>query len=286
MKAVDSRQQKEAFLLPISLLPVPYSLFPTPYSLFSTPSTMFTQVPLTDSLTEFFASGWPPFIWNDPVMQRAWKEWFQYFPEFQYAEMVNGKLAASVHAVPLRWDAPFEDLPDGMNTFDSGWDWVIEQSMEDYCFKQTPNVLSAAAIVVAPEMQGQGLAGEAVNHLKYLAKLHGFNAVIAPLRPSQKRLYPDMDIEEYISMKKPGTDLPFDSWIRLHVRLGARIIKPCLESIIISEPLEKWTQWTGVSFDKSGVYAIPGGDEPLIVDVEENQGDYSAAGVWVVHEID
>ena len=119
-----------------------------------------------------------------------------------------------------------------------------------------------------------------------LAKTHGFKAVIAPLRPSEKRFFRDMDIKDYIAMRKPGTDLPFDPWIRLHVKLGARIIKPCLESVVISEPLEKWTQWTGVTFDKSGLYSIPGGDEPLVVDVEENQGDYSASGVWVVHEIE
>ncbi len=248
---------------------------------------MFNQVPLTDSLTNFFASGWPPFIWHDPVMQEAWPKWFHFFPEFQCAMRTDdGKLAATVHAVPLRWTAPFEMLPDGMEMYESGWDWVIEQSIEDYLYGRQPNVLSAAAIVVAPEMQGQGLAGEAVKHLKYLAKQHGFKALIAPLRPSEKRFFRDMDIKDYIAMRKSGTDLPFDPWIRLHVKLGARIVKPCLESVIISESLDKWTQWTGVTFDQSGLYPIPGGDEPLIVDVEANQGDYSASGVWVVHSIE
>ncbi|MBR6436232.1 MAG: GNAT family N-acetyltransferase [Thermoguttaceae bacterium] len=247
---------------------------------------MFNPIPLSETLTNFFASGWPPFIWHDPVMQQAWSKWFLFFPEFQCALAINGKLAATVHAVPLRWNAPFESLPDGMEMYESGWDWIIEQSLEDFYYERKPNVLSAAAIVVAPEMQGKGLAREAVKHLKNLARFYGFKALIAPLRPSQKRLFPDTDIEDYIAMKQPGTDLPFDPWIRLHVKLGARIIKPCLESVVISEPLEKWTQWTGVTFDKSGLYSIPGGDEPLVVDVEENQGDYSASGVWVVHDID
>ena len=60
-------------------------------------------------------------------MQEAWSKWFHFFPKFQCALRTDdGKLAATVHAVPLKWTAPFEMLPDGMEMYESGWDWVIE----------------------------------------------------------------------------------------------------------------------------------------------------------------
>ncbi len=244
----------------------------------------FTSCKLTSSLTRFFSAGWPPFIWNDPIMQTVWPKWFEYFPEYQFVLKINRKIAACVNAVPLNWTESLQSLPDGQETIESGWDWVMQKSIEDFQLHKKPNLLSAAAIVVAPEFQGQGIASAAVEHLKQVSKQAGFKALIAPLRPSKKRDYPNLEIDEYMELKLPGTDLPLDPWLRLHVKAGGRIIKSCVESIVISAPLDKWTQWTNVQFDKSGLYTIPGGDEQLIVDLEENCGDYAASGVWVVHQ--
>ena len=218
-------------------------------------------------------------------MQWAWPKWFEFFPQYQCTLKEEGEIIACVNAVPLFWDAPFEQLPDGLESADSGWDWVVTQSIMDFNNGVTPNALSAAAIVVAKQAQGRGLAAEAVQHLKTMARENGLKAVIAPLRPSKKREYPHLEIEEYIQMRQEGSDLPFDPWLRLHVKLGGRIIKPCLESVVISENLDTWTKWTGVKFPQSGLYDIPGGDEPLIADVEENRGDYAASGVWTVHDV-
>jgi hypothetical protein len=80
--------------------------------------------------------------------------------------------------------------------------------------------------------------------------------------------------------------LPFDAWLRVHVRAGARIIKVCHESKLIHGTRAEWEQWTGIKFPQSGEYLISGALNPIEMDVENNQGIYIEPNVWIVHEVD
>lgn len=279
----------------------------------------FYPAELSDSLTRFCASGWPPFIWNDPAMQFAWPQWFRNFPEYQYEfRDGSGRRLACVHTVPLRWDESWSNLPDGLNLTDdspvpdwnawggdfdgffsdcpklggalSGWDWVIAQSLQDFQAGRSPNVLSAAATVVSSNARGQGLAGESIKWMKEIARAHGLKYVIAPLRPSRKRDFPNMDFTQYCQKRQVrdnGQVLPFDPWLRLHVKLGGRLIKPCFRSIRIRQPISVWRDWLEIDEIpvNSGRLTIPDADSLLEIDETAGIGYYSASGVWAIHNV-
>jgi hypothetical protein len=79
--------------------------------------------------------------------------------------------------------------------------------------------------------------------------------------------------------------LPFDAWLRVHARIGARIIKPCHEAMTIrGTPLE-WEEWTGMKFPQNGKYVIAGALNPIEMDFDKGEGMYVEPNVWIVHEI-
>jgi hypothetical protein len=93
-----------------------------------------------------------------------------------------------------------------------------------------------------------------------------------------------ISIDDYIAWKTID-DLPFDAWLRVHARVGARIIKPCHESMVIRGNRAEWETWTGMNFPQSGTYHIPGALNPIEMDLERDEGIYVEPNVWVVHEL-
>ena len=47
-------------------------------------------------------------------------------------------------------------------------------------------------------------------------------------------------------------ELPFDPWLRVHVRAGARIVKPCPRAMTIRATIGEWESWTGMAFPDTG----------------------------------
>jgi hypothetical protein len=109
-------------------------------------------------------------------------------------------------------------------------------------------------------------------------------ALIIPLRPSEKSNYPLTSLDDYIKWKNED-GLPFDAWLRVHVRAGARIIKVCQESKTIRGRRADWERWTGMKFPQSGEYIIPGALSPIRLNLEEDEGLYVEPNVWIVHEV-
>ncbi len=228
----------------------------------------------------FMRLGWAEFILNDPVAVEVWREFFPRFTPYAFAlwHTKTDTPAAVGLTVPLAWDATEEHLPE------EGWHWMLRQSAEDAGAGRAARTLSAVAAVVHPDFRGFGLASRLVRQMKTLAAAHHLKRVIAPLRPSQKSRYPLTPISRYVAWQRvDGT--PFDAWVRVHTALGARIVKPCGRSIIISADIPEWEKWTGMTFPDSGPYIIPHGDAPLEVNREENRAEYVAPGIWVVHEV-
>ena len=109
----------------------------------------------------------------------------------------------------------------------------------------------------------------------------GLEQLIAPVRPNKKSDYPLIPMDLYIKWSsKIGL---FDPWLRVHERLGARILNICHESTLISAPIEKWQEWTGMSFQSSGSYVIPGALSAISIDVDKNCGEYIEPNVWMLH---
>ncbi|HXD10831.1 MAG TPA: hypothetical protein VN653_12270, partial [Anaerolineales bacterium] len=102
--------------------------------------------------------------------------------------------------------------------------------------------------------------------------------------PNQKSKYPLTSIDDYIAWKTEE-DVPFDAWLRVHVRVGGRIIKPCHEAMTIRGSRVDWEAWTGLKFPQSGEYHIPGALHPMEMDVEKDEGIYVEPNVWMVHDL-
>ena len=90
-----------------------------------------------------------------------------------------------------------------------------------------------------------------------IGKSKGFRHLVVPVRPNEKSKYPLISIDDYIQWTN-DEGLPFDAWLRVHARAGAKIIKPCHEAMTICGTRAEWEGWTGMKFPQSGTYYIPG----------------------------
>jgi hypothetical protein len=171
---------------------------------------------------------WPTYNEQGDVLGRHWSRLDEDYADFQlvlYDEERNQALAHG-HTIPLRWDGTVEGLPDGI-------DEAMERAVRLFDEGGQPNTLSALAIEIPPQRQGGGLARTMIGGMREIASARDFGNLIAPLRPTWKERYPLTPIERYASWTRPD-GLPFDPWIRLHVRLGAEITKPLPRSLHIT----------------------------------------------------
>jgi hypothetical protein len=108
--------------------------------------------------------------------------------------------------------------------------------------------------------------------------------LIAPVRPSRKADYPLSDIDRYINWTDDGM-LPFDPWLRVHARVGAKTVKVCHRSMTIRGTVAEWRAWTGRPYPESGKYVVSGALNPIDIDLIADQGIYVEPNVWMVHEL-
>ncbi|HEX5837110.1 MAG TPA: hypothetical protein VFY26_04715, partial [Anaerolineales bacterium] len=200
--------------------------------------------------------------------------------EYQFAllDIETDRMAAMANSLPLCWDRPLEELPEG------GWDWVFLKAIEGHKNGVTPNIQSAIQINIHPDYQGRGLSSIMVLAMRAIAKSKGFENLVAPVRPNQKSRYPLISIDDYIHWSNED-GLPFDAWLRVHARAGAAIIKPCHEAMTIRGRRAEWEEWTGLKFPQSGPYVVPGALNPIHMDVEKDEGVYIEPNVWMVHRV-
>jgi GNAT superfamily N-acetyltransferase len=230
---------------------------------------------------EITDAAWPEFMLNDPIANENWHELFDRFTDYQFAMLDTEKdrMAAMANSLPFCWDQPLHDLPEG------GWDWVFLKAIEDHKQGTQPNIQSAIQIAIHPDYQSQGLSSRMILAMRAIGQSKGFRDLVAPVRPSQKSKYPLISIDDYIKWKN-GEGLPFDAWLRVHVRAGARIIKPCHQAMTISGTPADWAEWTGMKFPQSGRYVVPGALNPIEMNLDKDEGVYVEPNVWLVHKLD
>ena len=76
---------------------------------------------------------------------------------------------------PGRWNGTLEDLPAGI-------DGAIARGLDE----AGANVLCAMVIQIPRGLQGRGLSATALGAMADIARAHGFDSLIAPVRPSWK----------------------------------------------------------------------------------------------------
>jgi GNAT superfamily N-acetyltransferase len=223
---------------------------------------------------------WPEFMLHDPIANENWHELFDRFSEYQFAllDTETDRMAAMGNSLPFRWDQDIAELPEG------GWDWVFLEAVEGHKNRIAPNIQSAIQIAIHPDYRSQGLSTKMVQAMRAIGKSKGFKYLVAPVRPNQKSNYPLISIDDYIQWIT-DEGLPFDAWLRAHVRVGAKLLKPCHQAMTIPGTRAEWEEWTGLKFPQSGRYYIPGALNPMDMDAENDQGVYVEPNVWMVHEI-
>ena len=224
---------------------------------------------------------WPEFMLHDPIANENWHELFDRFSEYQFALMdrETNRMAAMGNSLPFHWDQELSELPE------KGWDWVFLKAVEDHTNGVAPNIQSAIQIAIHPDYRSQGLSTEMIKGMRDIGRSKGYKYLVAPVRPNQKSQYPLISIDDYIKWTNNEEGLPFDAWLRVHVRVGARIIKPCHEAMTIPGTRSDWEEWTGLKFPRSGVYYIPGALNPMQMNIERDEGMYVEPNVWLVHTI-
>ncbi|HLO28357.1 MAG TPA: GNAT family N-acetyltransferase [Anaerolineales bacterium] len=233
-----------------------------------------------DRANQIADTSWPEFMLHDPVANENWHELFDRFIDYQFAllDQETNRMAAMGNSLPFRWNEDISDLPEG------GWDWVFLQAVEDHKKGVTPNIQSAIQIAIHPDYQSQGLSSRMVQAMRAVGASKGFKYLVAPVRPNQKSKYPLTSIDDYIKWTNEAA-LPFDAWLRVHARLGARIIKPCHAAMTIRGTCADWEQWAGLKFPQSGTYIIPGALKPVEINLEKDEGIYIEPNVWMVHNL-
>ena len=240
-------------------------------------ATFVERPDLEDQLAEF-GRLWPEFIFHGAVSAQYYHHTNSTFARFHlYVIDADGRVLAVAVSAPLIWDGAPDGLP-------AGWDDALRQAAADHEAGRTPNTLCALGAMVRPEQGGKGLGAAAINCMKAAAAECGFNALIAPVRPTLKSRYPLTPIERYVDWRRADGSA-FDPWIRTHERIGGAIIKAAPESMVIEGTVAEWESWTGIALPETGTYVIPDALAPITVNRERDRGRYVEPNVWMTHSI-
>ncbi len=221
---------------------------------------------------------WPDFLVYGQAARRSFAPARKAFPEFFLFLLDSaGHVAGSGFAAPLVWPGTEETLP-------AGWDAALLQSLDDHAAGRTPTAACALSAVVAPRRRGRGIGRQVLAALKAVSASHGLHALLAPVRPVSKTLYPLTPFERYVEWKRPDGS-PFDPWIHLHHEMGARVARIAPLSMVVRAPLKKWEHWTGLHFPESGPYVVPGALCPIIVDAARSEALYEEPNLWMIHHL-
>ena len=188
---------------------------------------------------------------------------------------------ARAFSVPFAFPDPArgrETLPDG------GWDQVIRWAYWDQLAGVQATAVSALEIMVAPRLHGRGISRVMIAALRENARRLGFSDLYGPLRPTDKYREPLTPFGEYVARCRED-GLPYDSWVRTHLRLGARIVKVAPFSMVIAGTLAEWREWTALPFAESGPTVVPGALSLVHVSLEQDHAVYVEPNLWVRHQL-
>ncbi|TDD62530.1 N-acetyltransferase [Kribbella antibiotica] len=222
------------------------------------------------------AGPWPEFMRHNRVSEAYFQRTLTAFPSTcLIATTPDGQVVGDAHAVQL---ARRTELPSG------GWEQTVVWAFADLQRGVRPDTTCALNISVAHHFQGQGLAAALLSALRDAAADLGHQALLAPVRPSQKAAEPWTPLAEYAARTRPD-GLPFDAWLRTHVRAGGEVVRVAPASWVVTGSLNEWRRWTGLPFGESGEIEVQGGLVPVRCEVAEDRAVYVEPNVWVLHRL-
>jgi hypothetical protein len=229
---------------------------------------------------EFQLATWPEFMRHDPVADLYFgRGTLDRYLDFVLTGLEGSEVVARAFSVPFCFGIEGRtELPD------AGWDAVIRWAHEDHAAGREPNAVSALEISLLPKVRSTGHSRAMLAAMKANARSRGFADLYVPLRPNQKHLQPHVPMAEYVSALR-ADGLPTDAWLRTHVRVGGRIVKVAPCSMTIVGTIAEWSQWTGLTFDRSGAIPVAGALTPVTISLEHDYGVYIEPNVWVHHPL-
>ena len=228
-------------------------------------------------------NAWPAFMLEDPVPNRLFGQVVELFPALNLLGLEEGdngeELVAVLHVGAFAWDGDPAGLPA------RGFDAATERTVDDAQAGLTPTAACLLEAVVRPDRQGGGRSRDLVIAARAAAAAYGLADLLAPIRPTGKAACPRAPMTEYLARTRPDGE-PQDPWLRVHTRLGARVVAHCPLSMTISGTLAQWREWTGLPFDRDGAVEVEGALAPVQVDLVNDHAVYVEPNVWVQHRLE
>lgn len=221
---------------------------------------------------------WPAFMSADPS---CWDlaSVRPLYPALQLVGRLGGQTVATAQAAPIAWTGVDSDLPA------QGWDEVVGAAVRGACGgRQTATAVSALIITVDPQQRGRGISSAMLSAMKDASRSAGFGDLVAPVRPTLKHLEPGVPMKEYAARQRED-GLPWDPWLRTHVRAGGRITGICPASMTVGGSLAQWRDWTSLEFDSDGDVDVPGALVPVHACLAHDYAVYVEPNVWVHHRL-
>ena len=225
----------------------------------------------------FHDRAWPAFL-QDTEVNAVFGLIYERFPEFQFGLFDGaGRLVAIGNSIPFRWDGRPASLPARIVD-------LITGAVRAHQRGRPPTALSALAAIVDPRFRGRDLSRRVILTMRRLAERHRLTALVAPVRPTAKGRYPLTPMADYVAWRRPD-GAPLDPWLRVHWRLGARVVRIAPRAMAVRASVAEWEARTGLRFPESGRYVVPGAFNPVTIDRRRNRGRYVEANVWMRHSV-
>jgi len=227
---------------------------------------------------ELGSGTWPEFMQHDKTVEKYWLDLYTHFLKLQFALFENKTLVGVANSICLNWSGKDAELPD------YGLDWAMEKANVDHIKGLKPNLLVGVQILINPNYQSRGISYKMLGIMKEIARSNGLLKIALPVRPTLKSEFPLIEIGKYMTWKNKN-GLPYDPWIRVHVKDGGKIVKSCPQSMTIEGSVSDWEKWTGKKFPDSGDYIIKHALVPIRMNISQDRGIYIEPNVWIIHEI-
>jgi len=233
---------------------------------------------LWDDIRDLSDEVWPEYNLHGEFINYYWAQLYEVFPEWQFVlyEPAERLVLAEGQAIPVAWDGTDAGLGPGI-------DATIAAAFDLHAAGGRPTAVSALAAKIPPRHQGRRLSGVLLTAMADLAREAGLDHLIAPVRPNRKDRYPTIPIERYARWTRPDGE-PFDPWVRVHTRLGARIGPAIPRSLHITGSAGDWESWTGMPFPETGDYVFPAGLATVHIDRDADTGEYWEPNIWIIHQ--
>ena len=235
------------------------------------------ELPLGEETQRLMHQLWPNFIVQDSdiphpelTAEIEIEELQRRFPIWGIRESATGKLVAYISGALVQAD--LQALPE------KGWAFAIESALT----AKSPNCFCMIVANVDPAFSKLGLSECLLERAKLGASQLGFQTVIAPVRPIGKKKFQDISMEEYLATSS-------DPWLRLHQKLGGRVVSICHKSVVVNASLSRWEEWLGHKIVRSSSHlekiGLPEGLSPLVLDWDKSIGTYTEANIWVRYDL-